>query len=763
MREGDGMAAWTGTGLQATDDADRTFGLSRPHDRWDAAHDGLQAGRHELRAMVDLGGDAGFAAPSFFEYRRPLAEVSGMAAPAATPTPTLQIEDYLRPVFPLEGGFLPSAVQAAVAGAGVSPNPLTAIDWGSRLADSVIDVWFAPQGGLIDGIADFGTAVAWTDSEQQQVMSVLDRIAAVTNLEYRVASDPTLAEFRLGLFQLDAFEAIAFMVPPGEAYAGFMGFDPDWLRALDGDSLRPMLSEGGFIHALLIEELLHGHGLAHAHDDGGTSTILQGVTAPVGSFGIGDLNQGVFTVMNYNEGWPAGPYGTAYQTDGAIVVNDFGYETTPMALDVAVLQAKYGADLGHALGDDVYTLPSVNGPGTGFECLWDAGGIDTLRHAGSSGAVIDLRQASLAGEAGGGGWVSYAKGVRGGYTIANGTVVENAVGGFGADRITGNGGANRLAGRDGSDFLDGRAGKDTLLGGAGDDTYTVERTDEVIVERPGEGRDTVLSSVSLTLGAELENLTLLGSAAIDGSGNPLANRLTGNAAANLLSGGGGSDTLGGGGGNDRLFGGSGADRMAGGIGADTYVVDHAGDVVVEVDAAGADLVRSAVDFSLGAFVENLLLTGTAAVSGTGNDLANVITGNAAANGLTGGLGADVLAGAGGDDVLEGGLGSDLLEGGNGSDLFVFRTAAEAGLGTTRDVIGDLQPADRIDLSLIDASTLEDGDQAFRFIADAAFSGVAGELRAVEGLIQGDLDGDGVADFEIGLLGTWVPAGDGFLL
>jgi len=490
------------------------------------------------------------------------------------------------------------------------------------------------------------------------------------------------------------------MVPPGETYAGFMGFDPDWLRSVDADSYEPLLSEGGFIHALLVEELLHGLGMAHAHDDGGTSTILEGVTSPLGSFGIGDLNQGVFTAMNYNEGWPGGPFGSEYQADGYILVNDFGYEVTPMALDIAVLQGKYGVATGFAAGDDTYRLPDLNGLGTFFQCIWDAGGLDTLRYDGARGAVLDLRPATLLGEPGGGGWVSYASGIRGGSTIAHGVVIENAVGGNGSDRITGSASPNRLEGRAGGDFIDGGAGIDTLAGGRGNDVYVVDRSGDVVMEQATSGIDGVQSTASFQLPAEVEHLTLLGDRAINGTGNELANRLTGNVADNRLSGAAGADTLAGGLGNDGLAGGAGADSLVGNPGADV---------------------------------------------------------------LRGGNGGDTLSGGSGNDTLDGGAATDRLVGGSGNDLFVFASAAQAGLGGGRDVVIDLQPGDRIDLSLIDARTDVTDNQRFVFIGEAEFSGRAGQLRAVAGLVQGDVDGDGLADFEIGLTGSYVPVAADFIL
>lgn len=231
-----------------------------------------------------------------------------------------------------------------------------------------------------------------------------------------------------------------------------------------------------------------------------------------------------------------------------------------------------------------------------------------------------------------------------GANLENLTLTDTA-----ATNGTGNELNNKLTGNAAANNLDGGLGNDTMAGGAGDDTYVVDSTADVVTEAASAGTDTVLSSVTLTLATNVENLTLTGLAAINGTGNTLNNVLIGNAANNTLS------------------GGTGADSMFGGAGNDTYVVDAAGDSVTEFAAEGVDLVQSSVTYTLAANVENLTLTGTTAINGTGNVLDNLLTGNSANNALTGGAG---------NDTLDGGTGNDTMVGGTGDDVYVVNIATD---------------------------------------------------------------------------------------
>jgi Ca2+-binding RTX toxin-like protein len=206
--------------------------------------------------------------------------------------------------------------------------------------------------------------------------------------------------------------------------------------------------------------------------------------------------------------------------------------------------------------------------------------------------------------------------------------------------IIGNDAINQLYGYAGNDFIDGGLDADTMSGGVGDDVYIVDNTGDYVYEYGTQGLDLVRSSVTFTIAGDVEQLELVGTASVNGTGNSLANLITGNS------------------GNNTLNGGSGADTLIGGVGNDIYVIDNAGDIATELAGEGVDTVESDVTYALGEHVEHLTLTGYSYSDGTGNSLDNTIIGNAGVNTLNGGAGNDVLDGGAGDDVLAGGEGND---------------------------------------------------------------------------------------------------------
>jgi len=364
-----------------------------------------------------------------------------------------------------------------------------------------------------------------------------------------------------------------------------------------------------------------------------------------------------------------------------------------------------------------------------------------------------------------------------------GANVENLTLTTGVEAIngTGNALANVIIGNSNNNVLDGGAGADSLNGGAGNDSYVVDNMGDKVVELANEGTDLVKSSITYTLGDAVENLTLTGTAAINGTGNALANAIIGNTGNNVLN------------------GGAGADTMTGGAGNDTYLVDNTGDSVIEGLNAGVDRVNSSITYTLTANVEQLMLTGNAAINGTGNELDNILYGNAGVNVLTGGKGNDtysvqntsdtvvelagdgtddvnssvnytlpanvenltltgsaalngmgnalnnILSGNAGNNILNGGAGKDLLTGGAGNDTFKFSAVTDSAVGVLRDVIADFKSGvDKIDLSAI--------NPAFKFIGAASFSDI-GQVRFSNGFLEANTAGDIQSEFQVYLTGV----------
>lgn len=321
-----------------------------------------------------------------------------------------------------------------------------------------------------------------------------------------------------------------------------------------------------------------------------------------------------------------------------------------------------------------------------------------------------------------------------------GDSIENLTTGSGNDTLYGSAINNVLTGNAGHDRLFGFDGNDTLLGGAGDDTL-----------EGGSGVDTtsyadLASAVNVNLAITTSQSTGAGGTDVlygieSLIGSTANDRLTGNSGANVLDGNLGNDTL------------------TGGLGNDTYIVNTSTDVISETStlATEIDSVQAAASWTLGANLEKLVLTGNAAINGTGNTLANTLTGNAAANVLNGSIGNDTLIGAAGNDVLIGGAGTDNLTGGIGADRFDFNALSEMGLGSLHDAIADFKTSegDKIDLSTLDANAGSlTTNEGFSFIGSAAFNANAtGQLRFAGGILYGSTDADTAAEFEIQLIGV----------
>ena len=281
--------------------------------------------------------------------------------------------------------------------------------------------------------------------------------------------------------------------------------------------------------------------------------------------------------------------------------------------------------------------------------------------------------------------------------------------------IYGDRGNDILTGGPKSDLIDGGEGIDRMVGGDGNDFYYVDSIYDTVIEKAGEGADSVRSTVTYSLPQNVEQLTLNGNAAINGYGNSLNNVLVGNNSNNTLMGRAGNDSLFGGGGHDTLDGGTGADSMWGDSGNDRYVVDNINDEVHEFSNQGYDTVEARINgYVLGNNVENLKLGTTLGVtSGRGNGLNNRVEGNFRNNTLRGEGGNDIIKGHEGSDYLIGGPGDDFLigmrnttnnevdqlVGGRGSDSFALfhgsKTYGSSGYAVIRDFDSYLYGEDKI--------------------------------------------------------------------
>lgn len=331
-----------------------------------------------------------------------------------------------------------------------------ALTWGTK--------WYNPYGGglvipvtIYSPIANSAGVYVPSAAEIAAIKAVLEIYSQYLNVTFTIdqSAGSSVLGIRFVIGKDGGIGTLGFTQPPGET--AFYGVPYSDIIIYHDSYLSSSLAIGGLDFATYLHEFGHALGLAHPHDHGGSagspSSVFPNVIFPRGDRGMFDLNQGINTIMGYNDGWQTGPLGPTPSTN-------YGYQASPMALDILALQNNYGANLNYHSGDDGYNLSGING---GYTCIWDAGGNDTITGFAGTSNVIDLNNATGAEAQGGGGVVSYALGIHGGITIAVGVTIENAIGGNFADVIIGNAANNQITGGGGADMMTGGVGSDSFI------------------------------------------------------------------------------------------------------------------------------------------------------------------------------------------------------------------------------------------------------------------------------------------------------------
>jgi Ca2+-binding RTX toxin-like protein len=583
---------------------------------------------------------------------------------------------------------------------------------------------------------EFFSFEAFTPEQRVAARSALGLWDDLINVKFVETASVLNADIRFGNTDTGGAQAYAYL-PFGDIFndpigsggfsnVGDLGGDI-WVDFNVASNFFPLQSSYYSV-LTLIHEIGHSIGLEHPGDyDALNDSDGDGVPDPITYAGDAFFAQDSlqYTVMSYFDALETG----AQHIDWNLM--NFAYASTPLVHDIAAIQAIYGADPTTRTGNTVYGFNSTadrdvynfNINTRPILSIYDAGGTDTIDFSGwNTSSVINLNEGAFS--SGGGterfltlaeinanraaaGFAPRTQAVydlyfelfvkpqgltnglfRDNISIAYGTIIENATGGAGNDMIV----ANQVA--------------NVLNGGRGSDTVSYETaTSGVIV---------ALGQYGFTLGGaqgdrliSIENLV----------GSQFSDTLIGDSGNNTINGGAG--------GTDIMYGGSGIDTIS-------YAGTTSG-VTIDLNSlfggggASGDFI---VEF------ENMI----------GTSFDDRLTGDRGNNRIEGGAGADTLNGDRGDDTLIAGSGADVLTGGRGRDIFVFNSVNDGA-----DRITDFERRDdRIDLSGIDANSSTDANDAFRFVGNAAFSNAAGELRFANGKLEGDVNGDGIADLIIDL-------------
>ncbi|MFC4170477.1 M10 family metallopeptidase C-terminal domain-containing protein [Microvirga sp. GCM10011540] len=642
--------------------------------------------------------------------------------------------------------------------------------------------YYGTSYGTGENISNFG---GLNTAQQATVRSTLKTFASVANLSFAETAESSFRHADLRFAMSDKPRTAWAYFPSTNAAGG-----DAWFNKSSGAYNSP--AKGNYAYMTFMHEIGHALGLEHAHEefvmpqerDSMEYTVMSYRSYVGASTTSGYVNEGwgyAQSLMMYDIAALQHMYGANYSTNSGNTT----YSWSPTTGEMSVNGTGQGAPGGNRI----------------FQTVWDGGGTDTYDFSQYSGALkVDLQP---------GGWTTtsttqLAKLHYNGSKIAAGNIanallykgdgrslIENAIGGSGNDTLIGNQAANVLKGAAGNDTLMGGGGDDALDGGIGSDTavysgmrahYSVtllpDGSLQVADLRSGtpDGKDVVWNVEWFQFTDKLYALSDLAASeqtttTMTATSQDLV--LTGTSDADTLNGGAGNDQLYGYAGNDTLYGRDGDDVLIGGAGGD-YLDGGASIDTVSYETAKAGVVadlmsssRNTGDAKGDKYVSIENLTGSAfADTLRGNDAANVLNGGAGTDRLYGRGGNDALDGDSGNDYLDGGADNDILHGGDGSDtvyggagadelfggagadVFVFKSVGES-LPSARDTIRDfVSGVDKIDLRSIDASTKQSYNQAFTFVGSGTFSGKAGELQFIDGVLSGDINGDKLADFQI---------------
>ena len=575
----------------------------------------------------------------------------------------------------------------------------TGQSWSTALGTgAVVSYAFrASAATMPDGTSGFSQLNASQITAAQLAFAAWSDVANITfNRVTDAGSDySNNATILLGNYSSGQSGAAAFAYLPGGrpgATASTAVQGDVWINSSLAYNAAPVQQNYGQL--TMLHEIGHAIGLSHpaAYNASASGSITYGANATY----FEDSLQ--YSVMSY---FSERETGANYRVNGT---GNTRYASIPQLDDIAAAQRLYGANTTTRTGDTTYGFNSNAGQvwfsatsasSALIFAVWDAGGVDTFDFSGySSNSTIDLRQAAF----------SSVGGMVGNVSIALGAVIENAIGGTGADIIRGNSGNNRITGGGGNDTIDGGLGSDTVVFSGVRSAYSIVWNGQVATVT-GPGGTVTVSNVEFLAFSD-QTIAATPSGGLSVTGDITNETIAGTAFADVIGGLGGSDTIDGLAGNDRLDGGFGNDVLNGGEGDDVLLGGLGNDAL----NGGAGLDTADYSGATGSVMVSLVTGAASGGSGTdtltsienitGSSFADIIAGDDNANVINGGGGIDSLNGGGGDDQLQ--AGAPGLSS-TAADIIKAAGTANSTISTAVSVAGGF---DRLpDDDIVDATTV----------------------------------------------------------